>query len=154
MNISGMIAKKYIIEDLKSRRKNDALKELTAVFGLDNAPEGNNQTVKVLLEREKLGSTGIGEGIAIPHGKVSGIEKIYIGFGRSKAGVDFNALDGRPVHLFFVLLAPENSSSTHLKALAKLSRMLMDQPFREHLMKAGSADAIYSAIVDMDQRVI
>ncbi|HRR41741.1 MAG TPA: PTS sugar transporter subunit IIA [Syntrophales bacterium] len=154
MNISGMIAKKYILEDLKSSRKQDVLSELTAVFGLDNDLEGNNQTVKVLLEREKLGSTGIGEGIAIPHGKVPGIEKIYIGFGRSKTGVDFNSLDGRPVHLFFVLLAPENSSSTHLKALAKLSRMLMDQPFREDLMKAESTDVIYSAIVDMDRRVI
>lgn len=154
MNICGMIAKKYILEDLKSSRKQDVLSELTAVFGLDNDLEGNNQTVKVLLEREKLGSTGIGEGIAIPHGKVPGIEKIYIGFGRSKTGVDFNSLDGRPVHLFFVLLAPENSSSTHLKALAKLSRMLMDQPFREDLMKAESTDVIYSAIVDMDRRVI
>jgi PTS system nitrogen regulatory IIA component len=102
--------------------------------------------LNVLLEREKLGSTGIGDGIAIPHGKMSGLNDLMISFGRSKDGIDFNAMDGKPVHLFFLLMAPENSAGQHLKILAKLSRMLKDTNFRKKLMSAKSKDELYKII--------
>jgi PTS system nitrogen regulatory IIA component len=154
MNISNLLQKRNIVGELKSAGKEEVLKELAGVFATNNGDLVTDPMVKILLEREKLGSTGIGEGIAIPHGKIAGIENIHIGFGRSRTGVEFNALDGKPVYLFFVLLAPEASSGQHLKALAKISRMLMDHQFRADLMKAESVDAIFSVIEEMDHRIV
>ncbi|HQC23908.1 MAG TPA: PTS sugar transporter subunit IIA, partial [Syntrophales bacterium] len=105
----------------------------------------------VLLEREKLGSTGIGDGIAIPHGKLKGLERLVISFGRSRQGVDFDAIDGKPVHIFFLLMAPESSTGQHLKALAKISRMLKDPGFRSDLMAAENAEEIYRKIAEKDE---
>ena len=82
------------------------------------------------MERERISTTAIGEGVAIPHGKLPGLERIYGVFARSSEGVDFNSLDGGPTHLFFVLIAPENAAADHLKALARISRLLKDEVFR------------------------
>ena len=105
----------------------------------------------MLLEREKLGSTGIGDGIAIPHGKLKGLDRLVISFGRSRQGIDFDAIDGKPVHIFFLLMAPESSTGQHLKALAKISRMLKDPDFRSDLMAAKSAEEIYRKIAEKDE---
>jgi PTS system nitrogen regulatory IIA component len=99
--------------------------------------------LETLLDREKLGSTGIGEGVAIPHGKVPGLPGLLATFGRSEAGIDFRAIDGRPTHLFFTLFAPENSAGTHLKALARISRIFKTAAFREAILRARGADEIY-----------
>ncbi len=99
-----------------------------------------------LLEREKLGSTGIGDGVAIPHGKVGGLPVILASFGRSRKGVDFNAIDGKPTHLFFTLFAPENSAGAHLKALARISRIFKNPAFRESILKAADAAEIFRLI--------
>src|SRR5512145_2099633 len=98
--------------------------------------------LETLLDREKLGSTGIGEGVAIPHGKVPGLPALMASFGRSAAGIDFRAIDGRPTHLFFTLFAPENSAGAHLNALARISRILKHPGFREAIMLAPSADEL------------
>src|SRR5512142_1638037 len=105
-----------------------------------------------LLEREKLGSTGIGEGVAIPHGKVPGLPGLMASFGRSTAGIVFRAIDGRPTHLFFALFAPENSAGAHLKALARISRIFKNGSFRDAIMRASGADEIYRLIESEDAK--
>lgn len=151
MEIVEMLDKKCILEDMKAATKREVLHELSETL-VPIAPELDvDEVVHILLEREKLGSTGIGDGIAIPHGKLSKLNKILISFGRSKEGVDFNAMDGRPVHLFFLLLAPENSVGLHLKVLAKLSRMLKDESFRRELLSASDSEEIYSIIKAKDE---
>ena len=151
VNIQDMLRKDYIIDDLKSKTKKEALAELSEVFLHDNTDIDRDSVVEVLMDREKLGSTGIGEGIAIPHGKLKGLENLIVSFGRSRVGVEFDSLDGGPVHLFFLLVAPESSAGQHLKALAKISRMLKDVSFRESLVEADSAEAIYDIIVEKDK---
>jgi PTS system nitrogen regulatory IIA component len=109
------------------------------------------QVLDILLQREKLGSTGIGDGVAIPHGKLGTLQDIVLAFGRSREGVAFDSIDGRPVHLFFLLLAPENSAGQHLKALAKISKMLKVGNFRKKLMEAKSKNDIYKVIIEQEE---
>ena len=106
--------------------------------------------LRILKEREKLGSTGIGDGFAIPHGKSKFIDQMIISFGRSRAGIPFDSLDGKPAHYFFVLIAPENSAGDHLKALAKISRFLKNSLFKESLAKAESQAELQKLIQDQD----
>jgi len=150
MNIQDMLKKEFIIENLKSRTKKEVLVELSDVFSRDNTDIDRNAVIEILLQREKLGSTGIGDGIAIPHGKLAGLEKLIISFGKSATGVDFDSLDGKPVHIFFLLLAPENSAGHHLKALARISRMLKDLSFREALLKTETSEDTYNLIIEKD----
>ncbi len=150
MNIQDLLKKEFIIEDLKSRTKKETLVELADVFLRDDKDIDRDAMIEVLLEREKLGSTGIGDGIAIPHGKLAGLERLVVSFGRSRGGVDFDSLDGKPVYIFFLLMAPENSAGQHLKALARISRMLKDVSFRESLINAESSENIYDLIVEKD----
>jgi len=105
-----------------------------------------------LLDRERLGSTGIGEGVAIPHGKLPGLPALVASFGRSTPGIDFQAIDGRPTHLFFTLIAPENSAGAHLKALARISRIFKNPAFREAIMKASGPEEIFRLIETEDAR--
>jgi len=151
MQITGMFKKDYIIEELKATSKRAVLAELSEVLRRDTEGLPPGAMVDVLLEREKLGSTGIGDGIAIPHGKLKNLDRLMISFGRSRQGIDFDAIDGRPVHLFFLLMAPESSTGQHLKALAKISRMLKDPEFRNGLMAATSAEEIYRKIAEKDE---
>jgi PTS system nitrogen regulatory IIA component len=151
MQITDMFRKQYIIEDLQARTKRAVLAELSEIFTRDHSGIQSEAMVDVLLDREKLGSTGIGDGIAIPHGKLKGLDSLVISFGRSREGIDFDAIDGKPVHIFFLLMAPESSTGQHLKALAKISRMLKDQEFRSDLMSARSAEEIYRKIAEKDE---
>ena len=151
MQIAGMIKKDYIIEELKATTKRAVLAELSEILSRDAEGLPPGAMVEVLLEREKLGSTGIGDGIAIPHGKLKNLDRLMISFGRSRQGIDFDAIDGKPVHLFFLLMAPESSTGQHLKALAKISRMLKDPEFRNDLMAATSAEEIYRKIAEKDE---
>jgi PTS system nitrogen regulatory IIA component len=150
MKIADLLRKEYIIEDLCAKNKKDVLAELSAIFLQGDMKVDRDAVVNVLLEREKLGSTGIGDGIAIPHGKHGDIDDLIVSFGKSKAGVDFNAMDGKPVHLFFLLMAPESTTGQHLKILAKISRMLKDSKFRENLIEAKSKDDLYRLIAERD----
>ncbi|HPR15219.1 MAG TPA: PTS sugar transporter subunit IIA, partial [Smithella sp.] len=110
--------------------------------------------IDILKQRENLGSTGIGEGVAIPHGKISNLNDIVVAFGRSEKGIAYDSLDGKPVHLFFLLLAPENSAGQHLKILAKISKMLKDVYFRNKLIAAKSRDELYQIIIDQERTCI
>ena len=108
--------------------------------------------LEVLTEREKLNTTGIGEGVAIPHGKLAGLPRLYASFGVSRPGVDFSSIDGRPTQLFFALIAPENSAGIHLKALARISRLFRSPQFRESILQAPDAGRIYALIAEEDAR--
>ena len=151
MQIIDMFKKEYIIEDLKAKSKRAVLAELSEIFTHYHSGIQSEAMVEVLLDREKLGSTGIGDGIAIPHGKLKGLDNLVISFGRSREGIDFDAIDGKPVHIFFLLMAPESSTGQHLKALEKISRMLKDQEFRSSLMSAKNTEELYQKIADKDE---
>lgn len=153
MKIIDMLKTDYILEELKSDNKRDVLKELVGSFMKIHQKLDSEATLDVLFEREKLGSTGIGEGIAIPHGKITGLDQLILSFGRSAVGIDFDAMDGKPVHLFFLLIAPENSAGQHLKTLAKISKMLKDSVFRTKLMAAKSKNELYKIIANQDDLI-
>ena len=149
MKISKLINKNSIIADLTSKDKKGVLEELATAVS-DIAATNTREIVDVLLEREQLGSTGIGGGIGIPHGKLPSINTIVVGFGLSREGVDFDSLDNKPVHIFFLLITPTNSTGSHLKVLAQISRLLKERQFRESLLKAESADEIIQLIETVD----
>jgi PTS system nitrogen regulatory IIA component len=149
MRLTDILHEEAIIADLTARRKKEVLEELCSLLAeqesLDPEP-----LLKVLLEREKLGSTGITDGIAIPHGKSKDINNILVAFGRSTAGVDFDSMDGEPTYLFFLILAPTNSTTIHLKVLAKISRLLKDPVLRKELNEAKDSSTIYELISKRD----
>lgn len=152
MKLLDFLPREGIIADLAAKDKAGVLQELSAVLVENGRIQSAREAVHVLLEREKLGSTGIGEGIAIPHGKLKELEDVVAVFGRSSQGVEFDSMDGAPVHLFFLLMAPENSASTHLKALARISRLLKDRGFREELLQAKSGEELYEIISREDEK--
>ncbi len=151
MRLEDVLEKDSVIESLDGTEKREVLEEMVA--GLCSVVSGLNkeELLEVLLEREKLGSTGIGYGVAIPHGKMAGLNKILVSFARSKKGVDFQATDEKPVHLFFLIVAPENSTASHLKVLSDISRILKESDFRKKLMDAGNKDDIYRIIIEADR---
>ena len=112
---------------------------------------GNEDLMRVLLERERLGSTGIGEGIGIPHGKLKNLDTPVLSFGLSRKGADFESIDGQPTYIFFLLFTPENSKSLHIDLLAHISRILKPEPFKERLLHAADGDEIYEIIKDEDK---
>lgn len=152
MKIKQILAKDSIISHLKATTKEQAIEEIAALIAETHGRNSPDEIIQVLIEREKLGSTGIGNGVAIPHGKLRTINQIVTGFGRSLSGIEFDSQDGKPAHLFFVLLAPENAASLHLKALARLSRLLKDQSFRDKLMDAKTGEEIYNEIIAEDEK--
>ncbi len=150
MNILDFLPEEAVLPELRAHSKAEVLEELAApVARLAAIPV--EELVTVLLERERLGSTGIGGGIGIPHGKHRRLERLMIGFGRSREGVDFESLDGRPTRLFFLLVTPENSTGSHLQMLARISRMLKHEPFKERLLQAADRREIREIIRQEDQ---
>jgi len=152
MRITELLDKNLIIAELYSKTKKEVLKELVNCIAQRELEVDGNDLLRVLLEREELGSTGIGDGIAIPHGKIKNIQNLMVSFGRSLGGVDFQSMDGKPTHIIFLLIAPENSAGIHLKALARISRLLKDSRFRKNIMEADSSQEIYDLIVQEDEK--
>lgn len=136
--------------DLTSTTKHGIIRELARAVA-PVAGIAAEDIAAVLMERESLGSTGIGGGIAIPHGKLSSVTQIILGFGRSKAGVTYDSLDGKPVHIFFLLLTPENSTGGHLKVLAQISKLLKMDRFKQELITAETIDDIHEFILEQDE---
>jgi len=153
MKIIDLLDPSHVVADMAATNKQEALEELAAT--LVPGPEGLDldTVVEVLMERERLGSTGIGDNVAIPHGKLADLSGLRLAFGRSLKGVDFESMDGKLSHLFFLLLAPINSAGLHLKALAKISRMLMNGPLRENLMQASQGQDIYQLLAEKDEEI-
>jgi PTS system nitrogen regulatory IIA component len=152
MNLTEILNRDFILEELEARNQHEVLDELVRVFAMGGVRFDPEAMLQVLLERERLGSTGIGDGIAIPHGKLQGLDEILLSFGRSSEGISFDAMDGKPVHLFFLLMAPENSAGLHLKILAKISRMLKDTALRNNLLQAKSKEEIWRIIEEQEQK--
>ena len=148
MKISELLNPQAIVADLQAKDKNRALAELTDALIACEPSLSREAVIAVLQEREKLGSTGIGDGVAIPHGKLAGIPDLKLVFGRSLNGVDFESMDGQPAYLFFLLVAPEESVGVHLKTLARISKLLKDSIVRKKLMDAVDQQAIYQIILD------
>ena len=151
MKIVEFLRPEAVIADMSGATAQAALAELCKPIATIHRVDGL-KLLETLLEREKLGSTGIGDGVAIPHGKVPGLPVLMATFGRSKAGVDFKAIDAKPTHLFFTLFAPENSAGAHLKALARISRIFKNPAFRDSIMKAKDAAEIYRLIETEDAK--
>lgn len=147
MQISELLSPEAIIADLKATDKGRVLAELTDVLVAAEGDLKRDAVIAVLQEREKLGSTGIGDGVAIPHGKLAGIPELKLAFGRSRGGVDFQSMDGQPAYLFFLLVAPEESVGVHLKTLARISKLLKDSTVRKKMLNAANAEEIYQIIV-------
>jgi PTS system nitrogen regulatory IIA component len=153
MRISDILQVDAIEADLKAKGKQEVLAELVDTLLKVETRLDRDEVVKVLLEREKLGSTGIGDGIAIPHGKLKGLKDLIICFGRSRTGVEFDSMDGKPVHLFFLLIAPEESIGIHLKTLARISKLLKDSMVRQRLLEASTAEEFFSIIAEEEDKL-
>lgn len=153
MKINEILTLETILAEVKADNKEDSIKELAEFLCQNHAIADKSELVRVLLEREKLGSTGIGENVAIPHAKMKGLKKIIAAFGISKNGVEFDSLDHEPVNFIFVLIAPENATGTHLKALAKISRLLKNPEFKSNLLKASTREDVYNIILNEDSKL-
>ncbi len=149
MKIQDFLQPQAVLADLTGHTAAEVLAELCRPVARAHAMDAA-RLVQVLLDREKLGSTGVGEGVAIPHGKVAGLPALVATFGRSRDGVEFRAADGKPAKLFFALFAPENSAGAHLKALSRVSRIFRMPAFREAILAAPTAEEIHRLIVTED----
>jgi PTS system nitrogen regulatory IIA component len=150
MKISHFLNKNSIIADLIANNKKDVIDEFASIISKPTKISAK-EIAAILMEREQLGSTGIGGGIAIPHGKLELIEPIVIGFGLSQKGVEYDSLDNKPVHIFFLLLTSENSTGGHLRVLAQISKLLKMDEFKTRLLGAQSVDDIYEIIMEKDE---
>jgi PTS system nitrogen regulatory IIA component len=152
MKIVDLIQRERIVPELKGTTKAAILQELAG--NLSGQPPGLDvdKVCRVLIEREELASTAIGEGVAIPHGKLSTVHEIIACLGRAPRGVDFDSMDGAPTYLFFVLIAPETSTGAHLKALARISRLFKDPEFRARLLDAPDAEQMFQILAEEDAK--
>lgn len=153
MRIEELLKETCVLADLKGETKQEILYELVAPLKKENLIDDPETVVNIVLQREKLGSTGIGDSVAIPHGKVKSTDNFLCVFGRSARGVDFGAVDGKPVHIFFLLLAPEEQAGLHLKMLSRISKLLRDGVFRKRLISLDNSKEIYRNIVEEDNRI-
>ncbi|HEU4950025.1 MAG TPA: PTS sugar transporter subunit IIA [Candidatus Deferrimicrobiaceae bacterium] len=152
MRILDIVPPGAVVDGLRAETKEGVLRELSEAVCRRVPALSADRLTAILMEREGLGSTGIGEGVAIPHGKVPGIDRLVAAFGRSREGVQFASIDGKPARLFFLILAPENSAGMHLKALARISRLLKDERFRGRLLAAEDAEGLSRVFREEDER--
>jgi PTS system nitrogen regulatory IIA component len=146
MKLTDILVRDACVVDMQAESKKEALSELAAALSSAVEGLGSSELLDMLLEREKLGTTAMGDGIAIPHARLESTERLLVSFGRSPAGVDFDSVDGKPTHVFFLLVAPGKEGSAHLLTLARLSRMLTSEGFRQRLADLGSVEDLVRAI--------
>jgi PTS system nitrogen regulatory IIA component len=152
VKIMDILVKDAVVLSLKAKDKNGILEEMSRSLAAAEPSVPADELLSVLIDREELQSTGIGEGVAIPHGKMAGLDRLMATFARSDDGVDFASIDGKPTQLYFMLVVPEHSGGQHLKALARISRFFRDPSFRGKLMDATSTEAIFRAIEEEDEK--
>jgi nitrogen PTS system EIIA component len=152
MKILDYLKEEWIITDLRATDKPSVLRELSLVLAGPCQAVSPEELLQVLLDREKLESTGIGDGIAIPHGRLKKLKKFYVSLGRSIKGVDFDSIDHKPSHLFFVVMAPENSAVNNLKLLGRIVTLLKDPSFKKRLMEAGSQKELFQVVSEEDDK--
>jgi PTS system nitrogen regulatory IIA component len=153
MKITEILVRDAVILNLGVRTKSDVLAEMTTALAKVEPQISADRLHEVLLEREALQSTGIGDGVAIPHGKVAGLDRLVATFARSVEGVDFESIDGQPTHHLFMLVVPEHSGGKYLKALARISRFFRDPAFRQRLSDAETLEDVMGAIEDEDAKL-
>lgn len=153
MNLTDILRPELFWPKLSAKTKAEAIRELADNIAKNVKNLNSSILTEILMERECLGSTGIQDGIAIPHGKVPGLENIVVACGHSPGGIDFESHDQKPTRLFFVLLAPEFAAGQHLKILARLSKLLKDQHFREKLMTASDGEEMYNYMLEEDKKI-
>ena len=154
MKIDQILKKESVISDLVGKNKPEVIKEMTKCLKTNNMIKNDQALFETLMEREKLGSTGIGENVAIPHGKSDEVSQIIIVFARSLNGVDFESLDQKPVHFVCMVIAPAHSTGQHFKVLARISRLFKNQGLREGILKSENSDALYSILLEEDSKFI
>ncbi len=142
MQLGEYLDSAAVCADLSARNKNDILAEMVGLLAGAHPGLDRERALRVLRERERLGTTGIGDGVAIPHGKIAGLSRLVLAVGRSREGIDFEALDQRPCHIFFLVLAPEQAAGQHLRLLAHVSRLLKGEDFKNALLAAPDADSL------------
>jgi len=152
MKTLDFLKEEWIIPDLQGLDKPSVLKELSSVLVKPCQVASPEDLFNVLAEREKIESTGIGEGIAIPHGRMKKLKDFFIAFGRSRKGVDFDSIDRKPTHLFFLVMAPENSAVTNLKLLGRIVTLLKDSSFKKRLMEATTQKGLFQCIAEEDEK--
>ncbi len=153
MNIIDILVRNAVIVDLVSETKSEVLEEMTTALAKAKPELDAQRLLEVLTEREALGSTGIGEGVAIPHAKMPGLDHLLVTFARSVEGIDFDSIDGLPTNLVFLLVAPEYAGEKNLKALARISRFCRDAEFRASLSVAKNLEDVFKAIEDVDGKM-
>ena len=153
MKLAEILREQCIIADIKGKTKREIIAELVETLEKTRLIEDVETVVNVVMEREKLGSTGIGNGVAVPHGKLKNINNIMCALGRSQKGVDFDAVDRGLVHIFFLVLAPEDSASLHLKVLSRITKILRDQSLRKKVIKLSNTHDIYMSILEEDEKI-
>lgn len=150
MRIAEFLRAEAVLPRMTAKTKGEVLYELATVLAQTTPGLTTSRVLDVLAEREKIGSTGMEKGVAIPHGRLGELPGLVACFGVSAQGVDFDARDGRPSHFFFALVAPENSAGLHLKALSKISRLFRSDSLRDAILAAESAEAIFALIAQED----
>ena len=154
MKIDEILKKESVIADIAGKNKLDVIKEMTERLKQNDTIKNDQALYATLIEREKLGSTGIGENVAIPHGKSDELTQIITVFARSLSGIEFESLDQKPVHFVCMVIAPAHSTGQHLKALARISRLFKNQTLREGILTAEDSNAIYSLLLEEDSKLI
>jgi PTS system nitrogen regulatory IIA component len=153
MKIMDILAKDAVVLNLGVRTKREVLAEMAAALAKVEPQIEAERLLEVLLEREALQSTGIGEGVAIPHGKLAGLDRLVATFARSHEGIDFESIDGQPTHHFFLLVVPEHSGGQYLKALARISRFFRDPVFRQKLSEGETLEDLIRAVEEEDAKL-
>lgn len=151
MRIMDFLDKESIELNIKSKTKKEVIEELVEMLAQKGLIADKKVTIESLMEREELGSTGVGQGIAIPHSKTKGVKELVAAFGVSKEGVNFEALDGEPVNIFFLLLAPEGAAGLMLKALARVSNFLKNKYYRRKIIEAVDKTAVLQTIEEEEK---
>ncbi len=150
MKILDVLHKDAILVNLKAHDKKSVLEELTAPVA-ETTRINHSKLVRMLMEREQLGTTGIGGGIAIPHGKLKELESVVICIGLSRKGISFDAMDKKPVNIFFLLFTPEGATELHLTLLSQISKLLKNNIFKERLLEASDPETVCAVIEEFDQ---
>lgn len=153
LTLAEILPERCVSTSLDATSKSEVLRQLATLYTHSDLTVDPETISEVLEERERLASTGVGSGVAIPHGRLTDIPGVRLVLGTHRAGVDFDAVDGRPVHIFVGVLAPDGQASQHLKVLARVSRLLRDPQLRERLLQASSPSEAYRCLIEMDERL-
>ena len=152
MKLLDFLKEEWVIPELNGTDKLSVLRELSEVLIKPCGVTSSGELMQVLLERERLGSTGIGEGVAIPHGRLKRLKHFFVSFGRSTHGMDFDAIDHRPCQIFFMVMAPENSAVENLKLLSRIVTLLKESSFKKRLMDAHSQRELFQILSAEDEK--